>query len=60
VRFDTMETVKKQFDQAGVGIPFPQRDVHLYIANGGDKLHGMVGTTAPAAAAKSTDGGLDG
>ncbi len=27
---DTTENVKKQFDGAGISIPFPQRDVHLY------------------------------
>jgi len=60
VFWDITREVKKRFDAADIGIPFPQRDVHLYIANGGDKLPGMVATTAPAAAAKSTDGGLDG
>lgn len=30
VVFDTNEKVKKRFDEKGVGIPFPQRDVHLY------------------------------
>lgn len=29
VTFDTIEKVKKTFDQEGVTIPFPQRDVHL-------------------------------
>ncbi|MDT8441889.1 MAG: mechanosensitive ion channel [Desulfuromonadales bacterium] len=28
--FHLNETVKLRFDQAGIGIPFPQRDVHLY------------------------------
>lgn len=28
--FDITENVKKQFDAAGVSIPFPQQDVHLY------------------------------
>jgi len=28
--FDTIENVKKQFDDQGVNIPFPQRDVHIY------------------------------
>jgi len=28
--FDTIENVKKQFDNQGVSIPFPQRDVHIY------------------------------
>jgi len=28
--FDTHEAVKKQYDAAGISIPFPQQDVHLY------------------------------
>ena len=27
---DLHETVKKRFDEAGISIPFPQRDVHLF------------------------------
>jgi small conductance mechanosensitive channel len=30
VFFHTNETVKVRFDEAGIGIPFPQRDVHVY------------------------------
>ncbi len=30
VFFATQEKIKKRFDAAGIGIPFPQRDVHLY------------------------------
>jgi len=30
VFFNTTETVKTRFDAAGIGIPFPQRDVHVY------------------------------
>jgi len=30
VYFDTQENVKKALDAAGIGIPFPQTDVHLY------------------------------
>lgn len=30
VYFDLTETIKKRFDQAGISIPFPQRDVHVY------------------------------
>ena len=29
VRFQITEEVKQRFDQAGISIPFPQRDVHL-------------------------------
>jgi len=32
VYFDTTEKVKMAFDEGGVTIPFPQRDVHLYQA----------------------------
>jgi len=28
--FDTTEKVKKRFDEEGIGIPYPQQDVHLY------------------------------
>lgn len=30
VFFETNEAVKLRFDEAGIGIPYPQRDVHLY------------------------------
>lgn len=30
VYFDTHEKVKLAFDEAGISIPFPQRDVHMY------------------------------
>lgn len=30
VYFDANETVKLRLDNAGIGIPYPQRDVHLY------------------------------
>ncbi|WP_198265842.1 mechanosensitive ion channel family protein [sulfur-oxidizing endosymbiont of Gigantopelta aegis] len=30
VYFDANETVKLRLDAAGIGIPYPQRDVHLY------------------------------
>lgn len=30
VYFDTLEKAKKSFDAAGVSIPFPQRDIHVY------------------------------
>ncbi|MDN5280517.1 MAG: small conductance mechanosensitive channel [Clostridiales bacterium] len=31
--FDTIEKVKLTFDEKGISIPFPQRDVHLYQEN---------------------------
>ncbi len=30
VKFDVTEQIKKRFDQEGISIPFPQRDVHVY------------------------------
>lgn len=30
VYFDMTEQVKMRFDEAGIGIPSPQRDVHIY------------------------------
>lgn len=32
VRADLLETIKTTFDEQGVSIPFPQRDVHLFEA----------------------------
>ncbi len=31
VRFDLTEKIKKAFDEANIGIPYPQQDVHLYV-----------------------------
>lgn len=33
VYFDMTEAVKRRFDEAGINIPFPQRDVHIYQHN---------------------------
>jgi small conductance mechanosensitive channel len=59
VFWDITREVKMRFDAADIGIPFPQRDVHLYIANGGDKLSGLMAAPAPETGVKSSDGGLD-
>jgi len=32
VHFDLVQKIKERFDQEGITIPFPQRDVHLYPA----------------------------
>ena len=32
VLFDVTEAVKKAFDEKGITIPYPQRDVHLHQA----------------------------
>lgn len=33
VRFDLTEEIKNSFDEAGISIPFPQQDVHLFNEN---------------------------
>jgi len=33
-RFAIQESIKKRLDAEGISIPFPQRDVHLFHANG--------------------------
>jgi small conductance mechanosensitive channel len=38
VFWDVTKDVKKRFDAEGIGIPFPQRDVHLYIEGGAEQL----------------------
>lgn len=30
VNFDLLETVKRAFDEAGISIPYPQRDIHVF------------------------------
>ena len=47
---DITRTVRKRFDAAGIGIPFPQRDVHLYIKEG------AVGTGQGGKGSGSGDG----
>lgn len=49
VRFDLMEKIKVKLDQAGIGIPFPQRDVHLFFKNT-DGLGDLVSKAAGKAA----------
>ena len=29
VKFDITETIKNRFDAESIGIPFPQRDIHI-------------------------------
>lgn len=33
-RFDLMKNIKIELDKAGIGIPFPQRDIHLFVEEG--------------------------
>lgn len=45
----TVRAAKVALDEAGIGIPFPQMDVHLRLPEGGV----LVGSTAAAAAARA-------
>ena len=36
VYWDITREVKRRFDEEGISIPFPQRDVHIYREDGGD------------------------
>ena len=64
VHWDVTREVKKRFDAEGIGIPFPQRDVHLYIEKGEvtktqDKKGPAQEHRASEGSAPATDGGLD-
>jgi small conductance mechanosensitive channel len=65
VYWDITKEVKKRFDAAGIGIPFPQRDVHLYIEKGGDNAQAAISPQASRAThpehpqGTQTDGGFD-
>ncbi|MEA3277307.1 MAG: mechanosensitive ion channel [Pseudomonadota bacterium] len=37
VYWDVTKAVKQRFDAEGIGIPYPQRDVHLYLEDGAFK-----------------------
>jgi small conductance mechanosensitive channel len=55
VYWDVTREVKRRFDAAGIGIPYPQRDVHLYIESGdaADKLPASTSGRADTAVADS-------
>jgi small conductance mechanosensitive channel len=50
VFWDVTKAVKKRFDAEGIGIPFPQRDVHLYIEGGAEQLLAKQSPTNATAA----------
>jgi small conductance mechanosensitive channel len=64
IYWDVTRAVKQRFDAAGIGIPFPQRDVHLYLKGDDSKAALLSPDKAPPRPQKpdSTvrdDGGLD-
>ncbi|NEX22444.1 mechanosensitive ion channel [Thiorhodococcus mannitoliphagus] len=56
VYWDITKAVKQKFDAEGINIPFPQRDVHLYIQDGAkdDETAGALRWLARAPAAGSS------
>ena len=50
VYWDITREVKIRFDAEGIGIPFPQRDVHHYFPPGGGAAAPMPGLPVPALA----------
>jgi small conductance mechanosensitive channel len=41
VQSDIMEKAKKRFDEAGISIPFPQRDIHILQQNGQSEVENV-------------------
>jgi small-conductance mechanosensitive channel len=54
VYWDVTKAVKQRFDAEGIGIPYPQRDVHLYIEDDAVKQK-----LAGPAKAKGASGGAN-
>ena len=55
VYWDILEEVKRRFDAEGIGIPYPQRDVHLHLAEAG-----LAEKIADVAAAREKPSPADG
>ncbi|RAK00688.1 mechanosensitive ion channel family protein [Aliidiomarina maris] len=53
--WDTMEKIKLTLDEEGIGIPFPQMDVHLHQAGSDEGPIRIASTVTQAVADKSTD-----
>jgi small conductance mechanosensitive channel len=50
VRFDILKKIKIELDNAGIGIPFPQRDVHLFFDDAEGMAKGLSGNGKKKAA----------
>jgi len=47
VYWDVTEAVKQRFDEEGVSIPFPQRDIHVYATGQPAAVDSAAGETSP-------------
>ena len=65
VYWDVTKAVKVRFDEAGIGIPYPQQDVHLFVEKEDTNLEDRPPTTVSTKTSpvkpeeERTDGGLD-
>jgi small conductance mechanosensitive channel len=64
VYWDVTKAVKQRFDKEGIGIPFPQRDVHLYIEGRDEEVAAALSRTRKPSQERAeptvrNDGGLD-
>jgi small conductance mechanosensitive channel len=64
VYWDVTKAVKQRFDGEGIGIPFPQRDVHLYIEGRDEEMAAALSRAQRPSQEKAepsvrNDGGLD-
>jgi small conductance mechanosensitive channel len=60
VFWDITREVKRRFDAEGIGIPYPQQDVHLHIAGEAGALAlPTAGSKAQPTSTQTRDGGLD-
>ena len=61
VFWDVTKAVKQRFDAEGIGIPFPQRDVHLHIKSSGNaaSIDQLAGSDQATDTQQRRDGGLD-
>jgi small-conductance mechanosensitive channel len=54
VYWDVTREVKRRFDEEGISIPFPQRDVHVYHQDGSDGAAASGGQRSSTAATGQT------